>query len=64
MTIEQFDRFEWRAGLKVKHAEDGRVCPVSGVDFYEKAVGLRDFMEGAEPGDIHWSRCENVEIVE
>ena len=63
MTISEFDRTGWRAGLQAKHAESGRVCPVVSVDFYEKTVGLKNFMEGAEPDEVHWARCENIEIV-
>lgn len=40
----------------------GNIYEIAQVDFEEKLVGLLMNIQGAEPDEVSWVRCENVTI--
>jgi hypothetical protein len=61
MTIEEFDKKEWNAGLKAEY--NTIVFEIGAVDFKEKLIALIPFT-GTKRKNWHWVRCENCEIKE
>lgn len=61
MTIQEFNQTEFTANMNAiyKNAE----YQIASVDFEEKLIGLFLKIEGGDPEEISWVRCENVELV-
>ena len=58
MTIEQFNKTSFGAGMKIKH--DGNVYDLISADFQEALIG---FSFDSDPEQLTWARCENVEFI-
>ena len=58
MTIEEFDKTGFAAGDFAKHKHG--IFPIVTVDFEEKLIGLQMKIEGGDPEEISWVRCENI----
>lgn len=58
MTIEDFDKTAFRAGMKVEYK--GKNYDLSSVNFEEKLIGF-DVDESDD--DPMWARCENVQLL-
>jgi len=58
MTIEEFNERGWHPFMKAKY--EGKVYPISCVDFQEKLIALTGIIEDTD--DVIWVRCENVEV--
>lgn len=62
MTKDEFDKFNWGAGLKARY--DTEVYVIASVDFFERLIGLCDLsVKLPNTDDIRWCRCENVEVL-
>lgn len=61
MTTEEFDKQAFGAGDKAKYKGD--IYDITTVDFGERLIGLLMNISGAEPYDVSWVRCENVEYI-
>lgn len=61
MTLDEFDKSKWHAGMKARYHGDGQTYPVFSVDFVERLVGLKGVQANA--GETFWARCENVTII-
>jgi hypothetical protein len=61
MTLDEFDKSRWHAGMKAIYHGDNQVYPVFSVDFVERLVGLKGVQRDA--GEIFWARCENVSLI-
>jgi hypothetical protein len=61
MTIEEFDKMKWKAGMQVRYhcLSKSRTRDVASVNFLEKLIGLASIDEVDE---IDWVRCENVTL--
>lgn len=62
MTTEEFDRQSFGKGDKAKY-KDGNIYDVAIVDFEERIIGLLMNIDGAEPNEVSFVRCENVEYI-
>jgi len=62
MTQDEFDKFNWGAGLKARY--DGETYEIASVDFFERLIGLSELgVELPTADDIRWCGCENVEVL-
>lgn len=59
MSIEEFNNTRFGNGMKVIYK--GEEIDIISVDFAEALVGIG--IEGGDEDEIHWVRCENVELV-
>jgi hypothetical protein len=59
MTIDEFRKYRWGAGMKAKYRNSE--YPIVSCDFDEELVGLKNVVSGSD--DLTWVRCENIEIV-
>jgi hypothetical protein len=59
VTIEEFRKYRWGAGMKAKY-HSGEY-PIVSCDFEEELVGLKNVVSGSD--NITWVRCENMDIV-
>jgi hypothetical protein len=57
MTKEQFEKQEWKSGMKAKY--HGGEFDIVTVNFEESLVGLGD----DKSEEVNWVRCENIEVV-
>jgi hypothetical protein len=63
MSIEDFDKTRWGAGMKVTY--HGKERDIASVDFQEKLIGLVEDNEIGDPDEessLDWVRCENCEL--
>jgi len=58
MTIDQFNTASFGAGDRAIY--DGQTYPIASVDFKESLIGLIMKIEGGDPDEVTWVRCENV----
>ncbi|WP_119328378.1 hypothetical protein [Cysteiniphilum halobium] len=68
MTIEEFNKQGWTAGMTCIHTctktGNKHTYSIATVTFSEALVGLCDpNVDECKPEDIHWVRCENIELV-
>lgn len=63
MTIKEFKARRWESGMYATHRLYPGRYAVASVDFDEQTIGLKDFGE-KDSDEIHWARCENVELLE
>lgn len=62
MTIEEFDKQNWGAKMKIKHV-NGKEYDVVTVDFKEKLIGTENDALGSEEEKIMWVRCESCTLI-
>lgn len=60
MTIDEFNKTKWLAGMTAKYHGDNKFYHVAAVNFSEMLVGLLGL--GQDKSEIYWARCENVTI--
>ena len=58
MTQQEFDRFNWKSGIKVQYGRN--TFDVMFCNFRERLIGVRHHHVDYP----FWVRCENVELVE
>jgi hypothetical protein len=61
MTAEEFDRRGF--GFNESCIYKGVRYPIVSVDFEERLVGIKGYVQNEEDGEWTWVRCENVSDV-
>lgn len=59
MSIEEFNKANFHAGMMVEHIDHGDQGEIVSINFHEKLIAYRD-MPDEEP---NWCRCENLKIL-
>ncbi len=58
MTINEFNSASFGNGDRAIY--DGETYPIVSIDFKEALVGLLMEIQGGDPEDVTWVRCENI----
>lgn len=61
MTIEEFNKTRFHAGMKVMY--NGEIYPLASANFDEKLVAYVDGYDEDDKPEFNWVRCENCEII-
>ncbi len=60
MTKEQFDETRWTGGMRANY--ENKIYDVGSVCFQERLIGITGYCAGSGKDDLHWVRCENIEL--
>lgn len=64
MTIEEFSKTRWGAGMKAKILSTEKVKDIVSVDFEKNAIGFSHYLwDGSSVDDLDWEHCEGAELV-